>query len=149
MNVLVLNGPSLGRLGTREPALYGTTTLAELERRLREIGAAAGVQVSCRQHDDEEAFVESVRTAAADAIVMNPAALTHTSHPLREAVEAYGGPVFEVHITNIHAREPYRRRSMVSSLSRGSVIGLGVDGYACALEAAIRAIKDAIMEEGS
>ncbi|HVL32141.1 MAG TPA: type II 3-dehydroquinate dehydratase [Actinomycetota bacterium] len=135
--ILVLNGPNLGRLGTRQPEIYGTTTLAELEERLRARGAELGVQVECIQSDDVAALIAALSDGAADAAILNPAALSHYSVSLREAVEGCGFPVFEVHISNIYAREPYRRHSLISPVARGSIVGLGVEGYVLALEAAV------------
>ena len=134
--VLVLNGPNLGRLGERRPEIYGTTTLAELERALVERGKDLGVEVECLQADDAEVLVHAIATTDAGAVIVNPAALTHYSFALRGAIESSGLPTYEVHISNIHAREPYRRHSLISPVARGSIIGLGVRGYLLALEAA-------------
>ena len=137
MKVLVLNGPNLGRLGTRQPEIYGRTTLAELEEMLRARGKELGCDVECLQSDEAAELIAALEKTEADAIILNPAALTHYSHELRQAVAAYGGPVYEVHITNIYAREPFRRHSLISPVARGSIIGLGVQGYLLALEAAV------------
>lgn len=141
MKILVLNGPNLGRLGNRQPEIYGRTTLAELEATLRARGAALGVEVECVQSDDAPVLIDAVETTDARAIILNPAALTHYSLALRDSVVACGLPVFEVHISNIHAREPYRRRSLISPVARGSIIGLGVRGYELALEAAVAEVS--------
>lgn len=138
MKILVLNGPNLDRLGTRQPEIYGRTTLAELEEMLRKRGAELGAQVECRQSADPAVLIEALATTDADAVVLNPAALTHYSKPLREAVAGCGKPVYEVHISNIGAREPYRRRSLISPVARGVLIGLGIRGYLLALEAAVK-----------
>lgn len=135
--VLVLNGPSLDRLGSRQPEVYGATTLAELEGRLAARGAELGLEVECRQSNEEReliAILDGARGRAA-AVILNPAALTHYSFALREAVAACGAPVYEVHISNIYAREPYRRYSLISGVARGAIVGLGVRGYELALEA--------------
>ena len=137
MKVLVLNGPNLGRLGTRQPEIYGSTTLGELEEMLRARGKELGADVECMQSDDAAELIGALEKTDADAVILNPAALTHYSNDLREAVAAYKGPVFEVHITNIYAREPYRRHSLISPVARGSIIGLGIRGYLLALEAAV------------
>lgn len=141
MKVLVLNGPNLGRLGERQPEIYGRTTLAELEDMLRARGKELGCDVECFQSDDEAELVGALRGTDADAVVINPAALTHYSQELREAIAASGRPVYEVHISNIYSREPYRRHSLISPVARGSIIGLGVRGYLYALEAAVEAMR--------
>ncbi len=141
MKVLVLNGPNLGRLGTRQPEIYGATTLAELEEMLRERGTELGVEVECVQSDDGGALIEALRATDARAAIINPAALTHYAMPLREAIAGCGIPVFEVHISNIYRREPYRRHSLMSGVAKGSIIGLGIRGYLFALEAAAEEAK--------
>jgi len=138
MKVLVLNGPNLDRLGERAPDIYGSTTLAELEDVLRARAAELGVEVECLQSADPSVLVGAISQTDADAIVLNPAALTHYSGALRDAVAGCTVPVYEVHISNIHAREPYRRRSLISPVARGTIIGLGVRGYLLALEAAVQ-----------
>ena len=137
VKVLVLNGPNLGLLGTRQPEIYGHTTLPELEEMLRARGKELGAEVECVQSDDAATLIAALEKTDAEAVILNPAALTHYSHDLREAVAAYQGPVFEVHISNIYAREPYRRHSLISPVARGSIIGLGIRGYLLALEAAV------------
>jgi 3-dehydroquinate dehydratase-2 len=137
VKVLVLNGPNLGRLGTRQPEIYGSTTLAELEEMLRARGKELGAEVECMQSDDAADLIGALEKTDADAVILNPAALTHYSQDLREAVAAYNGPVYEVHISNIYAREPYRRHSLISPVARGSIIGVGTRGYLLALEAAV------------
>ena len=137
MKVLVLNGPNLGRLGTRQPEIYGSTTLGELEEMLRARGKELGCDVDCLQSDDAAELISALEKTDADAVILNPAALTHYSNELREAVAAFKGPVYEVHISNIYAREPYRRHSLISPVAKGSIIGLGIHGYLLALEAAV------------
>jgi 3-dehydroquinate dehydratase-2 len=136
--VLVVNGPNLDKLGTRQPEIYGSTTLAELEKQLTRRAEELGLDVEFFQSNDESAVVDAARNApdrGAAAILINPAALTHFSYPLRQALAGTGLPVVEVHISNIHAREPFRRLSLVSGVAKGVVAGLGVKGYALALEA--------------
>jgi len=136
--VRVVNGPNLDRLGEREPEIYGRTTLAQLENRLRDRARELGVDVEFFQSNDETSVVAAVAGAAdagVAAIMINPAALSHFSRSLREALAATGLPVVEVHISNIHAREPFRRVSLVSGVATGVIAGLGVDGYTLALEA--------------
>lgn len=136
MKVLVLNGPNLGKLGARAPEIYGSTTLAELEAMLRARGTELGVDVDCVQSDDALVLIGALGGTDARAVILNPASLTHYSMALRDAVAACGIPVYEVHLSNIYAREPYRRHSMISPVARGSIIGLGVRGYLLALEVA-------------
>ncbi|RJK94262.1 type II 3-dehydroquinate dehydratase [Vallicoccus soli] len=135
MKVLVLNGPNLGRLGTREPAVYGRTTHAELAEQCRATGAALGLDVEVRQTDAEHEMLGWLHEAADDgaAVVLNPAAWTHTSVALRDACAALTAPLVEVHISNVHAREPFRAHSYVSGVATGVVAGLGTDGYLLAL----------------
>ena len=136
MRVLVLNGPNLGRLGRREPERYGTTTYAELVELCRRAGEAAGLDVDVRQTDAEHELIGWLHEAADDgsAVVLNPAAWTHTSVALRDACAMLTGPLVEVHISNVHAREEFRRHSYVSPVATGVVAGLGVQGYVLALE---------------
>jgi len=136
--VLVVNGPNLDKLGTRQPEIYGSTTLAQLEERMRSRAKDLGLELAFFQSDSESAVVSAVASAPAKgaaAILINPAALTHFSQPLREALASTGLPVVEVHISNIHAREPFRRLSLVSGVAKGVIAGLGVTGYTLALEA--------------
>ena len=136
--VLVVNGPNLDTLGTRQPEIYGSTTLAQLEDALRSRGKDLGLAVTFFQSNDEDALVAAVAGAPAKgaaAILINPAAFTHFSYALRDALAATGLPVVEVHISNIHAREPFRRLSLVSGVAKGVIAGLGVVGYGLALEA--------------
>jgi 3-dehydroquinate dehydratase II len=136
--VLVVNGPNLDKLGTRQPEIYGSTTLAQLEDRLRARATQLGLRLDAFQSNDEEELIRVIREApgkGAAAILINPAALSHFSFSLRDALAATGLPVVEVHISNIHAREPFRRLSIVSGVAKGVIAGLGVNGYTMALEA--------------
>ena len=136
--VLVVNGPNLDKLGTRQPEIYGSTTLGRLSDDLRLRGKELGLELEFFQSNVESEVVAAVAGApgrGASAILINPAALTHFSQPLREALAATGLPVVEVHISNIHAREPFRRLSLVSGVAKGVIAGLGVTGYRLALEA--------------
>ena len=137
MKVLVLNGPNLDRLGTREPEIYGTTTLAHVESMIGVRAEELDAEVSFLQSADPVVLIEALRTRDVDAVILNPASLTHHSFALREAVATCTAPVYEVHISNIYAREPYRRHSLISGVARGTIAGLGVQGYLLALEAAI------------
>jgi 3-dehydroquinate dehydratase-2 len=131
--VFILNGPNLNRLGTREPAIYGTTTLAEIEAQCR--AAAAGRAIVFRQTNHEGELVGWVQEAvdAASAIVINPAAFSFTSVALLDALRMFRGPIVEVHLSNIHARPPPHRDSLISRAATGVIAGLGPRGYLAAL----------------
>jgi 3-dehydroquinate dehydratase-2 len=131
----VLNGPNLNLLGTREPALYGRTTLAEIEQRLEMLGTELGVAVRCAQRNGEGELIDVLHSwrGAVDGVVINAGAYTHTSLALRDALSAIETPFVEVHLTNVYAREPERRHSMLASAAVGSICGLGADGYEFAM----------------
>ncbi len=135
MTVQVLNGPNLGRLGLREPETYGSTTYPELVELLEKAGRDLGLEVQVRQTDDETEMLRWVHAAAdaGDAVVVNPAAWSHTSVALRDALAMLTGPLVEVHISNIHRREEFRHHSYVSGVATGVIAGLGVQGYVLAL----------------
>jgi 3-dehydroquinate dehydratase-2 len=138
MKVLYVFGPNLGALGRRDPERYGSATLEEIMAEVAERGRTLGHEVVWRQSDHEGDLVGWILGAAeedAGAIVANPGALSHYSYALRDAIEACGLPVVEVHMTNIHAREEFRRTSVLSPVCRASIIGLGAGGYHLALEA--------------
>ncbi|MCO1578614.1 type II 3-dehydroquinate dehydratase [Crossiella sp. SN42] len=135
MNVLVLNGPNLGRLGTREPVIYGSTTHDDLIALCQRTGAELGIEVEVRQTDHEGQMLEWLHEAA-DAqrpVVLNAGAWTHYSIAVRDACAALTAPLVEVHISNVHKRERFRHHSYISELAAGVIVGLGVDGYALAL----------------
>ncbi len=136
--IYVLNGPNLNRLGTREPAIYGTTTLAQVEAICRE--AAGDRPIEFRQSNAEHQLVDWIHEAIdhGDGIVINPAGLTFTSVPIVDALKMFAGPVFELHISNVHRRESMYHRSLVSPVATSVLIGLGADGYRVAIEAMIR-----------
>ena len=139
--LLLLNGPNLNLLGTREPEVYGATTLKEIEDQARQIAAAAGASLACFQSNHEGALIDRIhaaKTEGVDAIVINPGGLTHTSVALRDALAGVGLPVVEVHISNIHKREPFRHHSYISDIAAGVICGLGVDGYRVAIEFVIK-----------
>ena len=140
MSIVVLNGANLGRLGTREPEKYGSTTYADLVARIEAVAAELGQDVAVRQTDSEAELLGWVHEAAdaGSAVVVNAAGWTHTSVVLRDALAQVDAPVVEVHITNVHAREPFRHHSYVSAVADGVVAGLGVFGY----EAALRYLAD-------
>ena len=138
MKVLFLFGPNLGALGRREPSVYGSERLEDIMRSVEERAVGLAHEVVWRQSDHEGDLVGWLLGAEAEgvgAVVLNPGALTHYSYALRDAIEASGLPVIEVHMSNTQAREDFRRRSVVSEVCRGSIIGLGVGGYHLALEA--------------
>lgn len=136
--LLLLNGPNLNLLGQREPHLYGAATLADIERDLGAAAAAAGHQLEAFQSNGEQALVEKVQQAAGtvDFILLNPGAFTHTSVALRDALLAVGIPFIEIHLSNVHAREEFRRHSYFSDIAAGVISGLGAAGYELALRAA-------------
>jgi 3-dehydroquinate dehydratase-2 len=133
--ILVLNGPNLNLLGTREPGTYGSQTLADIEALCRSEGKALGLAIDFRQSNHEGELVTWIQEArdGADAIVINPAAYSHTSVAIHDALRAVGLPTVEVHLTNIHTREPFRHHSYVSSVAKGVICGLGAAGYRLAL----------------
>ena len=133
--VLLLHGPNLNLLGRREPEVYGTTTLADVDARAREIGAELGLEVDARQSNHEGVLIDAVQEAMTDfdAVVINPGGFTHTSVALRDALAALSVPVIEVHISNVHAREPFRDHSYVSPIATAIIAGAGVLGYELAL----------------
>ncbi len=133
--VFVLNGPNLNLLGLREPHIYGEETLADVERLCRECAGPLGLEIDFRQTNAEHALIDWVQEArgGAQGIVINPAGYTHTSVALRDALAAYDRPAIEVHISNVHAREPFRQHSYVSGVVSGVIAGCGTQGYALAL----------------
>jgi 3-dehydroquinate dehydratase-2 len=139
-SVCVLHGPNLNLLGTREPEIYGTESLEDINRRLVEAAAEAGVEVRCFQSNHEGEIVDRIQRAGqekADFIIINPAAYTHTSVAIRDALAAVRIPFIEVHLSNIHAREAFRHRSYLSDLATGTICGLGSRGYDLALAYAL------------
>src|SRR5262245_59732790 len=135
--VLVLNGPNLGMLGAREPEIYGTATLADVAASCKELGAQLGLQIDVRQTDDEAELIGRVHEAFERKlpIVSNPAAFTHYSYALRDALAMRTAPLVEVHLSNPAAREPFRHTSVVSGVADGTIAGFGVQSYELALRA--------------
>ena len=137
--ILLLNGPNLNLLGTRQPEVYGHTTLADVEAQAIALGKELGVEVVCKQSNYEGQLVEWIQEArgVAAGIVINPAAYTHTSVAILDALNMFEGPVIEVHISDIHQREEFRHHSYVSYRADASIIGQGVEGYSIALRDAV------------
>jgi 3-dehydroquinate dehydratase-2 len=138
--ILLLNGPNLNLLGNREPGWYGDITLSAIEERLQATAARRGSSLQSFQSNAEHELVERVQALAAEPVdfaIVNPGAFTHTSIALRDALLAVGVPFIEVHLSNVHAREPFRRHSYFSDIAAGSITGLGAQGYELALQAAL------------
>lgn len=141
--LLLVNGPNLNLLGQREPAVYGSTTLPEIESACARLAAELGHELVCFQSNAEHALVDRVQAAAAEGVdgaIINPGGYTHTSVALRDALLATGLPFIEVHLSNIKAREPFRHHSYFSDIARGVIMGLGPLGYELAIRAADRAL---------
>ncbi|MDZ5712138.1 type II 3-dehydroquinate dehydratase [Jeotgalibacillus haloalkalitolerans] len=142
--ILMLNGPNLNRLGKREPEIYGTDTLESIENKLISIAEKQGFALIARQSNHEGELIEALHDAEDQhfkGVVFNPAAYTHTSIALRDAVASISVPVVEVHLSNIHAREPFRHQSMIAAEAIGQIAGFGVYGYEMALNALIKHTK--------
>lgn len=141
---MVLHGPNLNLLGTREPDYYGSQTLADIDTALIGQGAVVGITVECFQSNSEAELIDRVHIAREDNvgfIIINPAAFTHTSVALRDAIAAVAIPFIEVHLSNVHAREPFRHKSYFSDLAVGVITGLGANGYLFALGYALHALE--------
>ena len=146
--VVVLNGPNLNLLGEREPEIYGSDTLAEIEALCRKAAGLAGLEIDFRQSNHEGALIDAIHEVRKSAVglVINAGAYTHTSIALRDALVTVPGPVVEVHLTNVHAREEFRRRSWLADVATAVVAGLGAAGYAAAVEyVATRATRPAVV----
>lgn len=139
MKILFLNGPNLNLLGTREPDVYGRTTLADIEGQVRARAAQLKVELDFRQSNQEGELVDWIQEAKGkfEAIVINAAAYTHTSVALRDAISAIGVPTVEIHLSNIHAREEFRHKSLIAPVCRGQICGFGAKSYILGLEAAV------------
>ena len=144
VKILVLNGPNLNLLGTREPGIYGHTTLADIEASLRERATRDGVELGFLQSNAEHELVDAIQqagVAGVNFIVINPAAFTHTSVAIRDALLATGIGFIELHLSNVHAREPFRHHSYLSDVALGVICGLGPSGYRLAYEAALERVQ--------
>ncbi len=137
MKVLVLHGPNLNLLGTREPEVYGKTTLAEIDQRLVQVGKELGIEIRTIQSNHEGVLIDALQEARswADGVVFNPGGYTHTSVALRDAISAISIPVVEVHLSNVYAREEFRHTSLLSSVCKGKIVGFGWRSYEMGLRA--------------
>lgn len=148
LDIVVLNGPNLNTLGTREPSVYGTMTLAEINERVCKRGEELHAAVRCFQSNHEGALIDYIQqSSAADGIILNAGALTHYSLALRDAIPSLSIPVIEVHLSNIYARESFRQHSVIAAVCRGHIVGLGWRGYLLALEALVMLARER-SEEG-
>jgi 3-dehydroquinate dehydratase-2 len=138
-NILILNGPNLNLLGTRQPDIYGRLTLAQIEKRVRALAKELAVEIDFRQSNNEGELVTWIQQAADKfaALVINPAAYTHTSLAMRDAISAVGIPTIEIHISNIHKREQFRHHSFIAEVAVGQIAGFGLDSYLLGLRAAV------------
>jgi 3-dehydroquinate dehydratase-2 len=146
MNILLLNGINLNMFGKRDPAQYGTTTLAEIDRQVTALGKELGVDVECFQTNGEQQMVERIHRAHAenvDAVVINAGAWTHYSIGIRDALAILKAPIVEIHMSNVHAREAFRHHSVFAEVVRGSICGFGVDSYLLGLRAAVSTVRAA------
>jgi 3-dehydroquinate dehydratase II len=141
--LMILNGPNLNLLGVREPHIYGTTTLAQIKQSCEQTAASLGLVLSFHQSNHEGELVDLIQSArqSADAIVINPAGYSFTSIAILDAIKAFEGPVIELHISNIHARDKYHRHSKISSVATAVICGLGPYGYVAAMHAAAEMAK--------
>ena len=139
MKLLFLNGPNLNLLGQREPEIYGSTTLAEIESKVRERAKALAAEIDFRQSNLEGELVDWIQAAKGrfDVIILNAAAYTHTSIALRDAIAAAGVPTIEIHLSNVHGREEFRHKSLIAPVCRGQIMGFGPLSYVLAVEAAV------------
>lgn len=142
--ILVIHGPNLNTLGTRETDIYGSTSLSDINSAMKAYGDAHGCDVSFFQSNHEGAIIDALQDAVGkiDGLIINPAAFTHTSIAIRDALLLLDGPIIEVHLSNIHRRESFRHRSMMADVATGQIVGLGVAGYNLALQAVISFVAE-------
>lgn len=136
MKVLVIHGPNLNMLGRREPGIYGSLTLDDINGQIRKKASDIGINVSVIQSNAEAEIMDAIQKGDYDVLVINPGAYTHTSIAIRDAISSVAKPAIEVHISNVHKREEFRRRSFIAEVSHGQIVGFGADSYLLALEAA-------------
>lgn len=136
MKILVIHGPNLNLLGSREPEVYGSVSLEDLNVRIHTLCSDLGIEAEIIQSNSEGAIVDAVQGKRYDLLIINPAAYTHTSIAIRDAISAVGKPAIEVHISNIYKREKFREKSFISGVAVGQISGLGVEGYLLAVRAA-------------
>lgn len=144
MKILILHGPNLNLLGTREPEVYGSMTLEDINNKLVELGSELGIEIKCFQSNHEGALIDALQEARtwAGGVVFNPGGYTHTSIALRDAISAIQIPVIEVHISNVYAREEFRHVSMISAVCRGKIVGLGWRSYTMGVQALAELLTD-------
>ncbi len=138
MNILVLHGPNLNLLGKREPAIYGNKTLAEVNQTLEQLGSELGCEINTFQSNSEHQLINAIHYTTANMIIINPAAFTHTSVAIRDALLARAIPFIEVHISNVYQRESFRHHSYFSDIAKGTITGFGIYGYELAVHAAMQ-----------
>jgi 3-dehydroquinate dehydratase-2 len=136
MKILVIHGPNLNLLGTREPELYGSVSLSDIDRRIRAEASGMGIDLSVKQSNSEGEIIDAIQKGDYDCLIINPGAYTHTSIAIRDAISAVAKPAIEVHLSNIHKREEFRRRSYIAEVAQGQISGFGADSYLLALIAA-------------
>lgn len=144
MKILILHGPNLNLLGTREPEIYGSLTLSDIDAKLIELGKEFGAELKCFQSNHEGALIDALQDAQmwADGVLFNPGGYTHTSVALRDAIAAIRIPVIEVHLSNVHAREEFRHTSMISAVCKGKILGFGWRSYTLGLRALVELLQD-------
>ncbi|MBM6617324.1 type II 3-dehydroquinate dehydratase [Bacillus suaedaesalsae] len=147
--ILLLNGPNLNRLGLREPHIYGSVTLNELELQLKTIASSKNIELVCYQSNHEGGLIDQIHEAEvkADGIIINPGAFTHYSYAIRDAIASIAKPVIEVHISNVHAREEFRHTSVIAPVTVGQIVGLGLYGYELALLALVEKLGEEEKDE--
>ncbi len=146
MKILILHGPNLNLLGTREPEVYGSMTLDDINAKMIELGKELGAEITCLQSNHEGALIDALHEArtSADGVVFNPGGYTHTSVALRDAISAIQIPVIEVHLSNVYAREEFRHTSMISAVCKGKVVGFGWRSYELGLRGLVGTISDLV-----